>query len=119
MMRIKRVSILAECTIIAVLLIGCQSQQTLPEDPVPGINVEISSDQCPTIEVRSGEQVTWTNTDKQAHILRHTPDDGNPQFVAGDIQPGDSFSFLFIETGTYPYECSEGTGNRGVVVVSP
>lgn len=105
--------------VIALVMSGCQSQQDQMLDTAPGIAVEILSEQCPNIEVRSGEQVTWTNTDDQVHFLRHTPDQGDSQFSSGDLQPGDSFTLVFIEPGTYKYECSEGTGIYGTVVVSP
>ena len=105
--------------IIAAFMTGCQSQPTLATDSAPGIGVEISSDQCPNIEVKSGEQVTWTNTDNHVHMLRHKPEQGDVQFVSGDIQSGDGFTFLFVEPGTYRYECSEGTGVYGTVVVRP
>jgi plastocyanin len=115
----KRCLILVVFVTIAAFVTGCQSQPTLATDPVPGIGVEISSDQCPNVEVKSGEQVTWTNTDNHVHMLRHKPGQGDVQFVSGDIQPGDSFTFLFVEPGTYLYECSEGTGVYGIVVVRP
>jgi plastocyanin len=115
----RRIFILIVFILIAVLIAGCQSQLTQATDSVPGIAVDISSDQCPNIEVKSGEQVTWKNTDNEVHVLRHRPEQGDVQFVAGDLQPGDSFSFLFIDPGTYHYECSEGTGIYGTVIVSP
>jgi len=111
--------ILVVFVIIATFMTGCQSQPTLATDSAPGIGVEISSDQCPNVEAKSGEQVTWTNTDNHAHMVRHKPEQGDVQFVSGDMQPGDSFTFLFVEPGTYLYECSEGTGVYGTVFVRP
>lgn len=115
----KRCLIPVAIVIIAAFMTGCQSQPTLATNSAPGIGVDISSDQCPNIEVKSGEHVTWTNTDNHVHMVRHKPEQGDVQFVSGDIQPGDSFTFLFVEPGTYPYECSEGTGVDGTVVVQP
>ena len=105
--------------IIATFVTGCQSQPTLATDSAPGIGVEISTDQCPNIEAKSGEHVTWTNTDNHVHMVRHRAEQGDVQFVSGDIQPGDSFTFLFVEPGTYRYECSECTSVYGTVVVRP
>jgi hypothetical protein len=115
----KRCLIPVVFVILAALMTGCGSQPTLVTDSAPGIRVEISSDQCPNVEVKSGEQVTWTNTDSHVHMLRHKPERGDVQFVSGEIQPEDSFTFLFVEPGTYLYECSEGTGVYGTVVVRP
>jgi len=115
----KKCLILVIFVIIVAFMTGCQSQPTPATDSAPGIGVEISSDQCPSVEVKRGDQVTWTNTDNHVHVLRHKPEQGNVQFVSGDVQPGGSFTFLFVEPGTYLYECSEGTGVYGTVVVRP
>lgn len=115
----KRCLIPVLIVIIVAFVTGCQSQPTLAPNSAPGIGVDIASDQCPNTEVKSGEQVTWTNTDNHVHMVRHKPEQGDVQFVSGELQPGDSFTFLFVEPGTYLYECSEGTGVAGAVVVQP
>lgn len=105
--------------IITAFSAGCRSQTTQVPVSAPGISIEISSDVCPYIEANAGQQVTWTNTDSQEHVVRHEPEEGDVQFDSGELQPGDSFTFVFVEAGTYPYECSESGGVPGAVTVQP
>ena len=104
---------------ITAFLAACQTRPVLAPNSLPGIGVAISSDQCPSIEVQVGQQVTWTNTDSKEHTVRHNPEDGESQFNSGSLEPGASFGFLFVEAGTYPYACSEGGGVNGSVIVQP
>jgi plastocyanin len=79
--------------------------------------VAITGDICPGVEVQVGQQVTWTNQDSREHIIRHKPAQGQGQFDSGTLQPGDSFSFTFVQPGSYPYECSPDGAMMGTVTV--
>ena len=115
----KRLVPLLLCIITALLVASCQSQPVLTPISSPGIGVGISSDVCPNIETRVGQQVTWTNMDSREHIVRHKPEKGDLLFDSGVLQPGDSFTFVFVEGGAYPYECSDGRDVKGSVIVQP
>jgi hypothetical protein len=58
--------------LIAGLLVTCQANATptLAEFSGPGIGVGISDDTCPLVTVQVGQQISWTNQDKQEHIVR-------------------------------------------------
>ncbi len=114
----KRTSLIL-LVITTAFLAACRAQSSLGPDSAPGIAVGISSDVCPNIEVHVGQQVTWTNTDSQEHIVRHKSENGDVQFDSGELQPGDSFAFVFVEFGTYLYECSEGGAVEGTITVQP
>lgn len=109
--------------VLAVLLTGiltaCRSAPTLASPSAPGISVGISGDECPSVEVKAGEQVTWTNQDTHAHTVHHIPDDGNSQFDSGILNMGDSFSFTFVQPGVYTYECLTENEAMGTVTVKP
>jgi plastocyanin len=62
-----------------------------------------------TIHVPAGGTVLWTNDSFLAHTV--TADDGS--FDSGSVDPGDSFSQLFDEPGTYQYYC-EPHGSPGL-----
>jgi plastocyanin len=71
-----------------------------------------------TVRVSSGTTVTWTHRGKSPHSI--TADDGS--FDSGRLDPGDSFSFTFEDTGAYPYHCiyhgaAGGRGMAGVALV--
>jgi plastocyanin len=65
------------------------------------------------LKVKVGAKVTWTNDDTVAHTV--TADTN--LFVSGNLQPGGSFSFMFIRPGTYAYHCSIHPSMHGSVVV--
>jgi plastocyanin len=52
--------------------------------------------------ISMGTTVTWTNTDAIAHTS--TSDTG--VWDSGILAPGQSFSFTFASTGTFPYHCA-------------
>ncbi len=84
---------------------------------MPGISVGITNGLCPVVIVEVGQQVTWTNQDSREHIVRHKPAQGDSQFSSGTLQPGDSFAFVFLERGSYVYECSPDGETTGTVTV--
>jgi len=65
------------------------------------------------LKVKVGAKVTWTNDDTVAHTV--TAD--TTSFASGNLQPGGSFSFMFIRPGTYAYHCSIHPSMHGSVVV--
>ena len=103
---------------VSALLGACADDVPAPVTD-PGIGVDISSDVVPNVEVRVGEQITWTNRDDEVRFVRHVPDDDVVLFDSGELEPGDSFSFVFAEPGTFRYRTSEGQGVEGTVAVQP
>jgi plastocyanin len=101
------------------ILAACQSIPTLASSTAPGISVGILGDECPSVEIKVGDQVTWTNQDARAHIVRHIPDEGNSQFDSGILNIGDSFSFIFVPPGEYTYQCLIEYESTGIVTVQP
>jgi hypothetical protein len=96
---------------------GCQSTPPLADPSMPGISVGITNGLCPVVIVEVGQQVTWTNQDSRAHIVRHKSTQGDSQFSSGTLQPGDSFAFGFLERGSFVYECSLDGEITGTVTV--
>jgi len=66
------------------------------------------------LTVTVGTKVTVTNDDKVVHTW--TADGG--AFNSGMLQPGASFSFTFMTTGSYGYHCLIHTFMTGTVVVN-
>jgi plastocyanin len=67
----------------------------------------------PTITVKVGESVTWTNGDSSTHTVH--ADDGS--FASQDLGPGASFTATFSAPGTHAYICAIHTSMKGTVVV--
>jgi plastocyanin len=73
-----------------------------------------------TVEPVPGETVRWIN-DEHPALTVHTSTGDSPLALwdSGTMQPGDSFDFVFIAGGKYPYRCTfhADSGMRGTVLV--
>ncbi len=67
----------------------------------------------PTVEIRVGDTVTWTNRDSVAH----TATARNGSFDTGLLAEGASGSVRFTAAGTYRYLCTPHPEMTGTVVV--
>jgi plastocyanin len=68
-----------------------------------------------TVVIGVNNTVTWINQDLIAHnIISNTG-----AFASGDLSPGQTYTFAFIQAGTYPYYCSYHPMNGVVIVKSP
>jgi hypothetical protein len=66
------------------------------------------------VTVHVGDTVTWTNNVDTAHTATSTD---NPAPFAGEMAPGESFSFTVTEAGTFDYVCEIHPAMQGTVVV--
>jgi amicyanin len=69
----------------------------------------------PSIAVKVGGTVTWTNEDSAAHTA--TDDKNTPPFDTGSLEQGKSKEIKFTKAGTYPYICTFHPFMKGTVVV--
>ena len=66
-----------------------------------------------TITVKAGTTVKWTNFDQTTHDA--TSETG--VFGSGNLTNGQSYSYRFNQTGTYPYYCVSHPFMKATVVV--
>lgn len=66
------------------------------------------------LTIRKGTTVVWTNKDDATHTV--SSDSG--LFSSGSIIKGNSYSFTFEKTGTFPYICGFHPGMRGIIEVT-
>ena len=67
-------------------------------------------------QVHRGATVTWVNNDSVAHTV--TGDDGSGSLLhSARLNPGQSYSVMFPDTGTYSYHCSIHPEMHGTVQV--
>src|SRR3954451_3903014 len=67
----------------------------------------------PTISVKVGDTVTWTNQDSVAHTA--TLDDKSVD--SGNIAQGAKFDHAFTQAGTFAYHCSIHPQMKGTITV--
>jgi len=116
----KRIFFLVGLPLLIVLvLVSCQSKATptLAELTGPGIGVSISDDICPSVIVKVGQQISWTNKGRDEHLVRAKSVAGEILFDSGTIQPGDSFAVTLAEPGIYKYECSADASLTATITV--
>jgi plastocyanin len=67
------------------------------------------------LTVARGTTVTWANHDEEPHNIVNV---GQPRrFRSQAVDGGESYSFAFIEPGTYKYICSIHPHMEGTIVV--
>jgi plastocyanin len=69
-----------------------------------------------TIEISSGDTVTWTNNDSAQHTV--TQDPAGSGFASGNLSQGATFENTFDTPGTFAYFCEIHPNMTGTVVVS-
>ena len=89
----------------------------------PAIGVEITKEECPSIEVQAGMQIAWTNTDDVDRVLLIERKDASGAIVEQGgtdlLQPGTTFSTTLTMPGQYTYYCSKDHTAFGTITVLP
>ncbi|OGH39232.1 MAG: hypothetical protein A3B44_00660 [Candidatus Levybacteria bacterium RIFCSPLOWO2_01_FULL_38_21] len=74
-----------------------------------------------TIKIDKGTKVTWINQDISLHKIASDPNPAQPNllgFVSKNLARGDSFSFIFMDSGTFTYRDQLNLSKyKGVVIV--
>jgi len=80
---------------------------------VNGVTIQNFAFNPSSLTVKAGTTVTWTNKDSTNHPV--ASDTG--VFNSGTLNNGESYSFTFNQTGTYPYHCTTHTSMKGTIIV--
>ena len=71
-----------------------------------------------SIVIEKGKQVTWVNQDSAFHsVTSGFYDEPTELFDSGHLDPFESFSLTFDESGTYDYFCTLHPWMQGQVIV--
>ena len=70
----------------------------------------------PSLTVKPGTRVTWTNEDTAVHSIKDTSPLATP--VSRDLAKGETFSITYQQAGSYPYICGIHQYMTGTVNVS-
>ena len=65
------------------------------------------------VTIVAGDSVTWVNDDDSAHAVEADED----EFDSGNLDNGESFSFIFDTAGNYSYDCDYHSSMTGMVNV--
>ena len=113
-------------TILALGLVACGAKPSVAPTTEPAAQptsapggaaeVEITNFAFdpPSLTVKAGTTVTWTNQDSAPHTI--TSDAGD--WDSGQLSKGQSFSHTFDQAGTLAYHCSVHPSMTGTIVVT-
>ena len=89
-------------------------QQSVAAGP-PTVNIKIDNFTFtpPTLTVKAGTQITWTNADD----IPHTVVSDDQSFKSRVLDTDEKFAFTASKPGTYRYFCSIHPKMTGTVVV--
>jgi plastocyanin len=110
---------------LAILLVGIftcgQTFTVASQAAMPAISVQIIGDYCPSVQVRAGMQIAWTNLDNEdkALIIESDGDEGTILDLQGTdlLEVADTFSISLNEPGQYVYYCSSDRTASGTITV--
>jgi plastocyanin len=120
-----RAKILSVLLFLVSTLTACGSASTPAELIItaPAIGVQITKDDCPSIEIQVGTQIAWTNLDIVDRVLMIERKDEQGIVVDSGgtdlLQPGTSFSITLTDPGQYTYYCSKDRTAFGTITVLP
>jgi hypothetical protein len=100
-----------------LLLAGCNGDAPTVPPPGLGISLEITADNCPNTVINPNQQATWTVGDDGEYTVVDVTGNGSVLFDADTLHQGDSFSYIFINPGTYEYICTKDGNSRGQITV--
>ncbi len=117
----KKYNILALVALagVMVMVAGCTSSSNTNPAPVTStasqnnVSIQNYAFSPSTLTIQKGANVTWKNDDS----VQHTVVSDSPAFSSPLLNTGDTYTFQFNSTGTYPYHCSIHTYMKGTITV--
>jgi plastocyanin len=107
-------------------VVGCGSSSSQPPsdggaNTQPQGNTVVmknTSFQPQEITISTGGELTWINQDSVNHTIVGDNTGPGGDFQSGVLQPGEEFSFVFDQPGTFTYHCSIHPNMKGTVIVT-
>src|SRR5262249_20798016 len=95
------------------LLSACSSSGTTHRVSIQGMNFV-----PPTIEVRVGDKIAWTNEDLVPHtVTAQGASDHEKAFDSGVLSPNKTFEYRVKAAGETPYACTLHPTMTGKIIV--
>ena len=73
----------------------------------------------PSITIKKGDTVVWTNKDSAPHTVTGNPPAGGGSPSSPTMNLGITYSFTFTTAGTFNYHCALHPSMTGKVIVTP
>ncbi len=118
------VFVLAILVMATILTAGCTSYSTPSPSPTTSAVTSTSYQNTVTIKdfaftpstltIERGANVTWMNDDTVTHRINSD----TQLFTSNDLNKGDTFTYQFNDTGTFPYHCGIHPYMKGTIIVT-
>jgi len=95
--------------------------ETTPTGAPVAVTIQNFAFSPAAVTVPKGTTVTWTNQDSPSHTIVSdaTSQKGAGQiFMSNTLGRGQSYSFTFTESGTFPYHCGIHPSMKGTITVT-
>ncbi len=116
--------VLATLVMATILAAGCMSYSNPSPSPTSSAVTSTSYQNTITIKdfaftpstltIEKGANVTWVNDDTVAHRINSD----TQLFTSNDLNKGDTFTYQFNDTGTFPYHCGIHLYMKGTIIVT-
>ncbi len=109
--------------LIALVISACGAKGDEVPDILltpPAITVNVSRENCPSIEAEVGMWVAWNNIDTVSLPMKieKLDKDGNVTGTGrSDVQPESTFAMDFTEAGNYRVYCTENADTYATITV--
>jgi amicyanin len=110
----------AGAALVALFAAGpVMSVRTVDAAPAAMTSVQILKDSYapPSITIRAGDSVTWSNADTTPGNGHTVTSSGRGPLKSPSMSQGGTFSYTFAAAGTYAYYCAIHPDMTGTVVV--
>jgi len=130
---LKKIIVIGITGIVVLVTIALLFSSNSIEDPEPLVKADVimptkvsrpgceETDRCyipSQIVIEKGKQVIWVNEDSAFHsITSGFYDAPTDLFDSGHLDPFESYTFTFDETGIYDYHCTLHPWMEGQVIV--
>lgn len=110
----QKVSLALIAGMVAAAILSCNNDDDgSPEPEAEAVVIDNMTFSPGTLSVSVGTTVTWINNDD----VDHTTTSSDGEWNSGILEPGESFSHSFNETGNFDYICTLHPDMTGQVAV--
>lgn len=110
----KQIGFLAILIVATILLFSSSCTSSSSEPTSNEVFIQNMAFSPATLTVKAGTTVKWTNKDGIAHTV--TSDTGI--FDSGNLNSNLTFSYMFMNTGTFSYHCTTHPSMTAKIVVN-
>lgn len=105
-------ALLTFCVLMYVVMIYPEERAELLQNDA-GLSIEIKNGNFVpnSITIEVGDTIVWKNYDNTQHKI------SGGQFSSGILEPGQTYSYTFEQTGVYEYSCEFHPGMEGTIIV--